>query len=131
MGFVLAKSPRRLVKYYHCCLCVLPLPAQTESMSWLMQSCLEILVGHDQERIKCMIVQSAVSGSVDFNNEGREESIHAKLVHAQESTPVLLLMGAEAVERVSKCRNVEAVPDKNSLPVNGDDSRSDAKDWGE
>jgi hypothetical protein len=64
----------------------------------------------------------AVGGGVDFHDEGREEDIHAQVVHSNETAAELALMSTEAIERVAKRGHVKAIPDENTFAVQGDDS---------
>ena len=56
--------------------------------------------------------------------------MHAKTVHANETTILLTLMSPKTVERVTEVRDVEAIPDEDLLAIEGDDGCTVAKDGG-
>ncbi len=69
----------------------------------------------------------AVGGGVHLNDERREEDEHPKTLHSDKTTTVLALVGVEAVERVAKSWDVEAVADEDSFSIDGDDRRAGAQ----
>ncbi len=77
------------------------------------------------------IREVAVCGHVDFDDERGEEDIHAQTLHADEAASKLTLMGAETVEGVANCRDVEALSNQDAFAIHGNDSRAGAEDGGE
>jgi hypothetical protein len=76
-----------------------------------------------------LVGQVAINGSVNLEDKGREEHVHTGAMHAMEATALLaLLVSSEAVERVPQRGHVEAVANKNSLPVERDDGRAGTQD---
>ena len=64
---------------------------------------------------------------VHLHDEVRKEDMHAKTVHANETTTPLTLMSPKTVERITEVRDVEAIPDEDLLAIEGDDGRAVAK----
>jgi hypothetical protein len=75
------------------------------------------------------IVKVSVSCRAHFNDEHRKEHVETQAVHSNEATSMLVLMGMEAVQWISKVRNMETIPDQNLLPIQRDDGRSIPMDW--
>jgi hypothetical protein len=73
----------------------------------------------------------AVSCRVDFDDERREEHVHAEALHTNEAAPMLALVSAEAVKRVAESRNMKTVSDQDSFPIDGNDGGAIAQDGGE
>jgi hypothetical protein len=48
-----------------------------------------------------------------LNDERRKEDVETQAVHSNEATSTLALMGAEAVQGISKVGNMETIPDQN------------------
>ena len=67
---------------------------------------------------------------VHLHDKVRKEDVHAKTVHANETTTPLALMGPKTVQRVLQVRYVEAIPDEGLLAIEGDDGCAVAKDGG-
>ena len=76
------------------------------------------------------IVKVAVGCPVHFNDECRKEHVETQAVHSNEATSTLALMGAEAVQGISKVGDMETIPDQNLLPVQRDDGVTIPTDWG-
>ncbi len=53
-----------------------------------------------------LIGEVAVGGSVNLDDEELEKDVHPKVVHAYETTAVLMLMCTEAIQWIAKCRNM-------------------------
>ncbi len=64
---------------------------------------------------------------VHLHDKVRKEDVHAKTVHANETTTPLALMGPKTVQRVLQVRYVEAIPDDDLLAIEGDDGCAVAK----
>ena len=63
----------------------------------------------------------AIGTLVHFGGECSKEHVETQAVHSNEATSMLALMGAEAVQEISKVRNMETIPDQSgTMP----------KDWG-
>ena len=75
------------------------------------------------------ITKVAIGLGVDFYDKGWEEDVHAKTIHANETTTALALMGPQTVKRVAKVRYVKTISDEEFLAIEGDDGRAMAKDW--
>jgi hypothetical protein len=76
------------------------------------------------------VVKVAVGCRVHFDDERRKEHVETQAVHSNEATSTLALMGAEAVQGISKVRDMETVPDQNLLPIERDDGGIIPTDWG-
>jgi hypothetical protein len=76
------------------------------------------------------IVKVAVDCHVHFDYERRKEHMEIQAIHSNEATSTLALMGAEAVQGVSKVGDMETIPDQNLLPIQRDDGRTIPMDWG-
>ncbi len=72
----------------------------------------------------------AIGCRVHFDDERWKEHIETQAIHSNEATSALTLMGAEAVQGISKVRNMETIPDQNLLPVQRDDGGNIPMDWG-
>ncbi len=72
----------------------------------------------------------AVGCRVQLDDERRKEHVETQAVHSNEATSTLALMGAEAVQGISKVRDMETIPDKNFLPIQRDDGGTIPTDWG-
>ncbi len=60
----------------------------------------------------------AVDGCIDFEDEGRNEHIHAHAIQTKKSAAfLLLLVGPKTVERILQCRHLKTVPDEKFLPI--------------
>jgi hypothetical protein len=58
----------------------------------------------------------AIGCRIHFKDECGKEDVESEAKHANESTSALSLMGAQAVQRLPKVRDVEAIPDEDFLP---------------
>jgi hypothetical protein len=72
----------------------------------------------------------AVGCHVHFDDERRKEDVETQAVHSNEATSTLVLMGAEAVQGISKVGDMETIPDQNLLPIQRDDGGTIPADWG-
>jgi hypothetical protein len=63
------------------------------------------------------VEQVAISGGVHLDDEGRKEDVHAEATHPNKAASLLALMGSQAVEEVSKVRDVETVVNQYFLVV--------------
>jgi hypothetical protein len=75
-------------------------------------------------------VKVAVGCRVHFDDEHRKEHVETQAAHSNEATSALALMGAEAVQGISKVGNMETTPDQNLLPIQRDDGSTIPVDWG-
>ena len=76
------------------------------------------------------VTKVAIGGRVDLYDKGRKEDMHAKTVHANETTTPLALMSLKTVQRVTEVWDMEAIPDEDRLAIEGDDSCTVTKDGG-
>ena len=72
----------------------------------------------------------AISCRVHFDDEHWKEHVESQAVHSNRATSDLTLMGMEAVQGISKVRNIETIPDQNLLPIQRDDGGTIPTDWG-
>jgi len=63
------------------------------------------------------VEQVAIDGGVDLKDEGRKEDMHIKAAHPNKATSTLALMGSQAVEGVSKVRDVKTVANQYFLAI--------------
>ena len=63
------------------------------------------------------VEQVAISGGVHLDDEGKEEDVHTGSAHPNKAASLLALMGSQAVEEVSKVRDVETVVNQYCLAV--------------
>ncbi len=71
----------------------------------------------------------AIGRRIHFKDECGKEDVESEAKHANESTSALSLMGAQAVQRIPKVRDVEAIPDEDFLTIQRDDGSAIPKDW--
>jgi hypothetical protein len=76
------------------------------------------------------IVKVAINCRVHFDDECRKENVETQVAHSNEATSGLMLMGAEAVQGISKVRNMETIPDQYLLLIQRDDGGTIPTDWG-
>jgi hypothetical protein len=76
------------------------------------------------------VVKVAVGCCVHFDDERRKEHVETQAIHSNEATSALALMGAEAVQGISKVKNMETISDHNLPPIQGDDGGTIPTDWG-
>ncbi len=75
------------------------------------------------------INEVAIGCRIHFKDECGKEDVESKAKHANESTSSLPLMGAQAVQRIPKVRDGEAIPDEDFLAIQRDDGGAIPKDW--
>ena len=71
----------------------------------------------------------AIGRCIHLKDECGKEDVESKAKHANESTSSLPLMGAQAVQRIPKVRDGEAIPDEDFLAIQRDDGGAIPKDW--
>ncbi len=71
----------------------------------------------------------AIGRCIHLKDECGKEDVESKAKHTNESTTVLLLMGTQAVQRIAKVQDVEAISDEDLLPIQRDDGSVIPKDW--
>ncbi len=76
------------------------------------------------------VVKVAIGCHVHFDDECWKEHMEIQEIHSNEATSALTLMGAEAVQGISKLGNMETIPDQNLLPVQRDDGGTILTNWG-
>ena len=76
------------------------------------------------------VVKMAVGCHVHFDDERRKEDVETQAVPSNEATSMLALMGAKAVQGISKVGNMETIPDQNLLLIQRDDGSTIPADWG-
>jgi hypothetical protein len=65
------------------------------------------------------IMKVAIGRSVDFHDKVREEDVHAKTIHANETASPLMLMGPKVVKWAVKVGYMETIADENILAIEG------------
>ena len=70
------------------------------------------------------IQESAIGGGVGQKHKGREVHQHTNIIGAKKAAARLLEVGPKAIQRHCQARNLESVPNKNSLAIEGDISRT-------
>ncbi len=76
------------------------------------------------------IKKVAIRCRVHLHDKVRKEDVHAKTVHANETTTPLALMGPKTAQRVSQVGYMEAITDEDLLAIEGDDGCTLAKNGG-
>ena len=77
---------------------------------------------------KRLVGELTVGRSVNGEDEGRETNKQTSLLRAIESATTLVEMCAQTVEGHNKPRDVEGVPDENTLTIEGNNSRPATQD---
>jgi hypothetical protein len=80
--------------------------------------------GRPTERL---VQKGAIGGGVSQKHKGREIHQHTNIIGAEKAAAQLLEVGPKAIQRHRKARNVESVPNKNPLAIEGNDSRTASK----
>jgi hypothetical protein len=76
------------------------------------------------------ISEVAIGCCIHLKDECRKENMESKAKHANESITVLSLMGTQAIQRIAKVQDVEAISDEDLLAIQRDDDGSAVpKDW--
>ncbi len=71
----------------------------------------------------------AIGCCIHLKDECGKEDVESKAKHANESTTALSMMGTQAVQRIVKVRDVEAISDEDLLAIQRDDGSAVSKDW--
>ena len=82
-------------------------------------------------RIKRLVGEVTVGQRVHSEHKGRETDKHPSLVCAIECTATLGEVHLQAVERHHVTRDVEGVPDEDTLTIEGDNSGTTTQNWKE
>ncbi len=72
----------------------------------------------------------AVGCRIHFDDELKKELVETQAIHSNEARFTLMLMDAEAVQGISKVRNMETILDQNLLLIQRDDGRTIPTNWG-
>ncbi len=75
------------------------------------------------------VSEVAIGCCIHLKDECGKEDVESKAKHANESTTLLSLMGTQAVQRIVKVRDVEAISDEDLLAIQRDDDSAVPKDW--
>ncbi len=78
-----------------------------------------------------LILKMTAGGCINLKNKCWEEHIHSQAVHPNVTTAPLTLMRSKAVQGVMKVRDMETMPNKDHLSVEGYDGGAATQDWGE
>jgi hypothetical protein len=70
-----------------------------------------------------------VGGRVHAKNRSKEVNVHACLETTQKPTSAITNMPLETVEGNLKCQDLEYIPNKQVLLVEGDDGSTPPKNW--
>ena len=89
---------------------------------------MDVVEGVERSRSsKRLIGESAVRRRVTLEDKRREVDEHASVVGTNAPTTVLLEMCPKAIERDSKTRYVQSMPDKDALSIERDNGGTPSK----
>ncbi len=75
------------------------------------------------------ISEVAIGRCIHLKDESGKKEVESKAKHANESTSALLLMGTQAVQRIAKVQEGEAISDEDLLAIQRDDGSAVPEDW--